>query len=395
MTPTVSFTIDQAALSTALTISSRSAAPRTTIIALSHVLLRADSKKQELEFSATDLRLTTTVRASATVLGDGGVTIPAKLLADWVSRLPAGQVQGEIDEEKCTLALKIGRYRSSFNGLSAKEFPSTAQEAATGEFDLERATLDRVVSGVAIAASEEQAQVVWTGVCLRQDGDSLMWCATNTQRMAALHTPGAGLGEAAPVIPSSSLVELAKTAREIGGDKPLHLTLRGGSVTAETTGPEDGTLKGATTTMQLIAFKFPNILGFVPKSHVTEVRADREQLAKIVAMANLFARDDNSRIRLEIQPGEIADSLGLLMIRGLSVSGGTEVELDAEIDGQPLSLMLSAKYLSEAVQSVGTGKAVLRFLAANKPVLVLPDSEERYFHVVTPIVGKAKEEASA
>ncbi|MGH2355393.1 MAG: DNA polymerase III subunit beta, partial [Chloroflexota bacterium] len=76
-------------LSRGLAIVGRAVGGRTTLPVLNNVLLASDGER--LKLSATNLEIGITTWVPARVEAEGQLTVPARLLADFVNSLPAGQ----------------------------------------------------------------------------------------------------------------------------------------------------------------------------------------------------------------------------------------------------------------------------------------------------------------
>ena len=111
----------QERLSKALNIVSRVAAStKAGLPILSNILLRADGK--ELVLTATNLELATVDFVNAEVKNSGTITVPAKLIAEFVSNLPRGEkVLLKSKDDK--LMISAGKYKSTINGILADDFP--------------------------------------------------------------------------------------------------------------------------------------------------------------------------------------------------------------------------------------------------------------------------------
>ena len=114
----------QAELNGSLQLVSRAIAGRPTHPVLANVLVTADAAAGRLSLTGFDLSLGIQTSFPAVVEASGAITLPAKLLTDIVSRLPA---DGPITlacpegEEQTELSALTGSYQ--MRGLSAEDFP--------------------------------------------------------------------------------------------------------------------------------------------------------------------------------------------------------------------------------------------------------------------------------
>src|SRR5688572_24406310 len=101
----------------------RAISPRVQLPVLSHILVEAD--KQGIVLSATDLELGIRMSMPAKVEEPGKITVPAKMLFEFLSSLSPGKVVLATDGE--SLRVKSGGYSASFQTMAVEEFPQLPQ----------------------------------------------------------------------------------------------------------------------------------------------------------------------------------------------------------------------------------------------------------------------------
>src|SRR5438046_6066977 len=98
---------------------SRFVNPRGTLAVLANVLL--ETKDGRLRVSATNLEMGIDYFVGAKVEKEGSITVPARLLADYVTNLTEEKV--ELTTEGQVLHVKSTGAKSTINGIEATEFP--------------------------------------------------------------------------------------------------------------------------------------------------------------------------------------------------------------------------------------------------------------------------------
>ena len=102
---------------------SRAVSPRSTLPVLSNVLLETEA--EGLRVTATNLDLTISALVAATVLEEGRVTVPARLLAEYVASLDETTCTMEVDERTQMLRITSGVQKTNLHGIDAVEFPAS------------------------------------------------------------------------------------------------------------------------------------------------------------------------------------------------------------------------------------------------------------------------------
>src|SRR4030095_16710051 len=86
----------------------------------------------------------------AKVIEEGAITIPARLLGEFINSLPPERIDMKLDESTHTLNLRCARFESNIKGIDAQEFP-IVPTASIGEAAIKlepsslRAMIDQVV----------------------------------------------------------------------------------------------------------------------------------------------------------------------------------------------------------------------------------------------------------
>ena len=118
------FTCIQEDLSRALSIVSRAVSNRAVLPVTHNVLLTAEDSM--LKVTGTDLNITITTWIGAQIEEDGDVTIPAKLLNDFVNALPPEPVEVELTDKPVGINIKCAGYESNISGQQAEDFSGRA-----------------------------------------------------------------------------------------------------------------------------------------------------------------------------------------------------------------------------------------------------------------------------
>jgi DNA polymerase III subunit beta len=111
--------VTQENLARALNSVSRVASSRGTLPILSNVLVKTVGNR--LSIAATNLDIAITHFIGSKVSQEGAITVPARLMQDFVSSLPGGVIELKLDDYK--LHISTDQYQSVINGVSAEDYP--------------------------------------------------------------------------------------------------------------------------------------------------------------------------------------------------------------------------------------------------------------------------------
>ena len=111
--------VTQENLSKALNTVARIANTRNTLPILGNVLIKTVNNR--LSVSSTNLDIAITHLIGSKVSEEGAITVPARLMQDFVSSLPSGVIDLDLEENK--LHISTEKYKSTINGVSAEDLP--------------------------------------------------------------------------------------------------------------------------------------------------------------------------------------------------------------------------------------------------------------------------------
>ena len=149
-------------LNRGLSVVGRAVATRTTLPITNNVLLATDQSR--LKLVATNLEMAISCWIGAKVEEEGVITVPARLLTEFISSLPSEKVDINLSSKTKVLGLKCARFEARISGVDAKDFPPIPkiEEGITTKVEVD--ALRQGISKVVFAAASEESRPVLTGV---------------------------------------------------------------------------------------------------------------------------------------------------------------------------------------------------------------------------------------
>ena len=369
-------------LAEGLAVVGRVVPTKSTLPVLSNVLLSAQNG--ELLLAANDLEKGVANRIPATVEREGQITLPARLLQDYVALLDHGQkVSLELNEKTHKVHLKCGRYEANVAGIDAEDFPPLPTVSGGSSLSMGAMVLKQAIAEVAFAAAPDDTRPVLAGVLMKVSGAEMTMAAADGFRLAVrsvtLSEPGPDLQM---IVPSRTLNEVA---RLLPSDEATQVTL---SATASQNQLLFAFGRTEVTT-RLIEGQFPDYQRIIPAESKTTVVLSTMDFLRATRAAAVFARDNSNIVRLECTPpkenAELA--LGRLLVKSTSAEmGDNEGDLDANITGDEVQIAFNGKYLRDALEAIESQQVALQISGANSPGIIRPVGErDGYLHVIMPM----------
>ena len=326
-------------LARGLSVVSRAVAARSTLPVLSNVLLATDQSR--LKLSATNLEMGVNCWIGAKVEDEGAITIPTRLLSDFVNSLPPEPISMELNPRSQTLALRCARYDANIKGIDAQEFPLILTIAEDDTVDLDVATLRHMIEQVAFAAATDESRPVLTGVLASLSDSGITLAAADGFRLSVSSATIAQETKRpiSVIIPARALQELARISAE--QQEPIQMTV------SANRNQVFFHMQDIDVLSQLVEGSFPDYKAIIPKAHNTRTVVNTAEFLKAVQLASFFSRDSANIIKLQIEaPNELGG--GQLTIAGTSADLGDNVsQIDATVDGQSARIAFNAKYLTD------------------------------------------------
>ena len=143
--------VTQENLNKALSNVARVASTRNSLPILSNVLIKTVDNR--VCVAATNLNIAITHYIGSKVSDPGSITIPAKLVQDFVASLPSGVIDIVLDDTK--LHIKTDSYNSTINGIPAEEYPVMPHIQGGVDWSVPAGDFKKALQQVVIAASSD------------------------------------------------------------------------------------------------------------------------------------------------------------------------------------------------------------------------------------------------
>lgn len=360
--------VTQENLSRALSAVSRVASAKAGLPILGNILFRTEGNR--LLIAATNLEIAATYYVGAKVVKQGSLTLPARLITEFVGSLPKGTV--DIACKGASMTVSSGQYSSIISGSDADEFPelpsideskAVAYSVASGEFK-------QAVQQTIITTSGDTTRPVLTGVYWHSVDGQLYLAGTDGYRLAERRLMPTK-SEIAAIVPSSSLQEVLRTLSDSIDEVEVlfddtQVRFRVGE---------------AEVTSRLIDGNYPDYRQLIPKTSETIITVSSEEFGRIIKIAGLFARESGGSVTINadaasghISVHSIASELG-------ENTSGADAEISA--DG---TITLNSRYVAEALSVVDGETIQFRFSGKLSPcVLTSTTKDANYLHLIMPL----------
>ena len=352
-----------------LQTATRVASSRTTVQALSGVMISADGERPML--LATDMEIGLRVPLTGEILSPGAAVLPARLLLEVVRSLPSDTVTLELRSAEQDVELISGPAKFHLRTLRAEDFPAIPSPSSETSMTLPTQVFVDTASQVSRSASKDETRPVLTGVLISASGQELRMVATDSYRLsvkqALLDAPLAGSIEAN--VPARALQELARIAQP-EHDAELTVSLGQNQVVFE--------IGDIVLSSRLIDGQFPNYRQLLPESVEYELRLSSAEIAAVVRRVSLLAQK-NAPLRLSFSEGELTVSAQTPDV------GEASESLPVPFAGEPFEIGFNPEFLRDGLESVESEELVLKLISPLRPGLVESPDGGEFVYLIMPI----------
>ena len=372
--------VTQENLARALGVVGRVASNRAGLPILNNILFRTEGNR--LLLAATNLEIAATYYIGAKVETPGVITLPAKLVSEFVANLPKGPIELETDGTRMTLT--SGGYTSTINGVVADDFPElpTIDEEQSVRYSIAAVDFKQAAAQTLVTCSNDTTRPVLTGVYWHTvDGvltgvywhtvdGALYMAATDGYRLAERRLM-ASQSQIAAIVPASSLQEALRSLSD--GTEEVEVLFDETQVRFR--------LEEVEITSRLIDGTYPNYRQLIPAQSETNVTLAAGDFSRVVKVAGLFARESGGSVTLTAD--HEAQKLRIHSVASELGENTSEAEAEVSSDGQ---ITLNSRYISDALGVLDGETITFRFSGKLSPcVLTTAQPEPNYIHIIMPL----------
>ncbi|MFZ1654462.1 MAG: DNA polymerase III subunit beta [Candidatus Moraniibacteriota bacterium] len=371
-------TCTQENLRVALSALERVVGKQSTLPILSNILL--ETEKGQLRLSATNLEIGVITSIGAKIEVDGKITLPAKLLINFIQNLALDQVVS-IEQVGTQVLLESGNYTVKINGLDSKDFPIIPERSNGKIFTVEAEAFRRGLQRTLFCVSLNESRPELTGILFGLREGTLYLAATDSFRLAewrmkekiegdvsALET-----GQSSVIIPAYTLQEVLRVMSQSVGR--VSVALEENQIFFE--------IGSTRIVSRLINGKYPEYQAIIPKQYSTEITLHQDEFQRALKIATSFSAYSSGEVIFRLNPEN-----GWLEIQS-QTQGIGEQTARIPYEGslvEPVQIVFNPRYILEGAAAVMGSELRLALNAPSTPVRISSEAEqEGYTYIVMPI----------
>ncbi|MBP9718450.1 DNA polymerase III subunit beta [Candidatus Gracilibacteria bacterium] len=341
-----------------------------TLPVLNNILVKAENKR--VFFYATNLEIAISYSIAAEVKNEGSITIPAKLITNYISLLNDDEVELKV-EDGMTLHAKSASSQTKIKGISPDEFPLIPKVEKEAGFEISVPAFADAIEQTVFSASSTNIRPILAGVYMHGEKDLLKMVATDSFRLAEKRVKLEGKvdGTVECVVPMRTLLELSRILKAQGEKEKVTISVSKNQVLFSVGGVE--------LISRLIEGKFPDYEKIIPREHRTRLEVSSSALTLATKRVSLFAKENNNSIKLT------ATNDGRLQVATDETSVGEEKsEVDIKMTGENNKIAVNSQYLLDVLNHMGED-VLIEMNEKLTPVVVKSAKKDDYLYIIMPL----------
>lgn len=357
--------VTQQNLAKALNSVARVATGRNTLPILSNVLLKTVNNR--LSIAATNLDIAITHFIGAKIEKTGSITVPARLMQDFISSLPDSVLKLELSDYK--LHITTEKYESTINGINAEEFPVMPAISGGSNWKVPVKEFKKVLSQVVLAASADDARPILTGVYFHSKSNELVAVATDSYRLAEYRF-AKSKNQGNFLVPATAATDLLRIIND--NAKAVVVTHDDQQVLFE--------VDDVSLVARLIEGNYPDYRKLIPTKFATIAKLKRADFINIAKVSSLFARESAGSITIKADKKS-----GHVSIKAIaSQLGENTATAEAQVTGGG-EVTLNSRYLIDSLNAFSGEQIEFCFNGKLEPCILRSSSDPNYQHLIMPL----------
>ena len=355
--------VTQENLAKALNTVARVAHSRNTLPILANVLLKTVNNR--LSVAATNLDIAITHHIGGKIEKGGAITVPARLMQDFVSSLPDSVLNLVLEDNK--LHITTDQYKSTINGLSSEDFPVMPAIDGGSTWKTPALEFKKALSQVVFAASSDDARPVLTGVFFHSSGGEVVAVATDSYRLAE-HKLGKNKSSVSFLVPGSAANDLLRIMDDEA--KEVVVTHDDQQVQFK--------VGDVTLVARLIEGNYPDYRKLIPSKFATVAKMARADFMNITKVSALFARESAGSVTVNAKAKQVSINAVASQLGENTATAEAEVKGGGEVT-------LNSRYLVDALNAFGGEKIEFCFNGKLEPCILRSSDDPKYVHLIMPL----------
>lgn len=352
----------------ALLFVGKSAAVKTQLPILSHILIETDAGR--LKLSSTNLETSISFWVGGSIETQGKVAVPARLFTELINTFVHDKVF--LTAEKNVLTLSCGGSEATLSGIDVAEFPPLPVRPEKRGVEITMDVLKNNLPFVLISASTDESRPLLTGVMFESKDNQTALIATDGYRLSVKKLPQVkGIGEEI-IISARTLGEAYRVmAEEKAGAVDLYLSPDKNQVLL--------VMPQVQIATRLIEGEYPTYEKIIPAAFVAHTEFDRKEMLQAVKLASVYAKESANIVRWQINKSSVVVSANSPQV------GENKTSVSAKTQGEVGEIAFNARFLLDLFNVFPYEEIAFEMNGSLSPGVFRSTTDDSFLHIIMPV----------
>lgn len=300
---------------------------------------------------------------------EGSILINAKILNEIVKTIDGDEINFEIVEEGLAKLENDNNTKYSLTVTRFEEYPDCNFEENGTKIVLSAKTFQEAVNQVAFAASQKNTRVALKAVNLENNGNNLIFTATDGSRLAKKELPSDCTNLFSINIDAKTLLEASRT---IENEKEIEIYATDKKVLFK--------YDNSKIITNLIGGDYPNVRNIIPKTFYYFLEVNANDFLNAINSVAMLTLDRENIVKVTMVEGNVVVS------SKSQLSGSGEKILSLfRYSGERLEISFNYHYVIDAIKALGSQDVLISFIGEMKPFTITDKNDPSNIHLITPV----------
>ena len=323
-------------------------------------------------FTASDLEIEVSTTVDCTSDETGSFTIPAKKMLEICNALSAhNEIKLTVLDSKVDIT--AGKSKVSLQILPSADYPKMDGITENSPISIDVEELYNIINKTSFAMAYQDSRHFLNGLHICNDNGKLISVCTDGHRLAKYTSTISFNNDISVIIPRKCVMELNRILGSFTNNSGLlaELTVNKNSICVK--------LGNYTIISKLIEGNYPNFNKVIPESTKSKISVDRSTFKNSL---NIISKVVNQQYKgVKLTPS--TSSLHLISSNTESEIG--EDQIDAQYDGEELSIGFNISYIQDVIDILSSESIHICINDQNSGCILLGDSDKKSVFVIMPM----------
>ena len=338
---------------------------------LNNVLITA--QKNNIELSTTNLEIGIKVKIRGKINETGKITLPAKILSNFVNFLPESKIEFELLENN-EMQISSGSWQTKIKSQSADDYPLIPEVDRKNYFKIKVGNLKNALNQTIFAAVTNESRPELSGGLFKINNQELKLVATDSYRLAEkkVEVLMNKNKESLFIVPIRSLQELVRLLTDLTNESEVEVFWEENQIMF--------LMDEIEFTSRLIDGEYPDYQQIIPQTSNTQAVFSKNEMINAVKAAGLFSKTGIYDVTLEFKSPD-----KIVIYSSNTQLGENKAEIKAQIKGDNNSIVFNYHYILEGLVNIPQEKVVMELTNPNNPAVLKPENKDDYLYLIMSI----------